>query len=46
MITTQKLTGWPMFPVSALLRDDLWHEFVELADWIIDRARKAPTNGP
>ena len=41
-ITTQKLTGWPAFPVAELLRDDLWDQFVAFAGWVIDQARKAP----
>lgn len=40
-ITTKKVTGWPAFPVSMLLRDDLWASLVPIIDTVLNKARKS-----
>ena len=40
-ITTKKITGWPAFPVSMLLRDDLWSSLVPIIESVARNARKS-----
>jgi len=37
--TTNKLTGWPSFPVANLVNDVAWSGFTDYAKWVLERAK-------
>lgn len=40
--TTNRLTGWPSFPVSRLVNDAVWAAFRGYAEWVLRQAKLGP----